>query len=213
MSLLIMILGVAWNLFLALIPVGLAYAIAYLWRKMSGRFWLQLTIAILALVWFFFLPNTCYLVTEWRHFLSTVDRNNLWIREQDRRAMMLIVAYSVFFLGYSLFGMITFTLAIRPILPLARRIIPRLWIVAVPFYLLMSLGVYLGLVLRYNSWDLLQRPEAVWNSALEALSRPYLATLIILFAVFLWLGYLFFDIWIDGYLLRRRNKHHILEGS
>lgn len=195
---------VAWNALLAFIPVGLAYAIAALARGKRQRLLRYTALALMAPVWFAFLPNTCYLVTEWRHFLEALSRGNLveqWMH--DREALMLVVAYSIFFLGYSLLGLYSFTLAVRPIVPIVRRITRHLWILAIPFFILMALGVYLGLVLRFNSWDLLHQPQAIWESALYALSHPFLAALILALAVFLWLAYLFFDIWIDGYQTRR----------
>ena len=64
--------NVVWNFFLALIPVVLAFVIYYGVQRDKRRddpahkvFWLGLMF-----IWLVFLPNTCYLVTEWRHFLA-----------------------------------------------------------------------------------------------------------------------------------------------
>ena len=76
---------VAWNAMLATIPVVTAYAVALVARfarKTGCRILLMIP---LALVWFVFLPNTCYLLTEWRHFLFIMYVNNLyWRAETDR---------------------------------------------------------------------------------------------------------------------------------
>lgn len=82
----------------------------------------------------------------------------------------------------------------------------RVW--AFPFFAIVSLGVYLGLVLRFNSWDLLVRPAAVWKAIMEITHRPLLAIFIAAFGLFLWVAYEALDIWIDGLkwrLTSRRN--------
>src|SRR5206468_2107892 len=93
---------------------------------------------------------------------------------------------------------LTFALAVRPVrqLALARS---RAWLLAVPFFFgLVAVGVYLGLVVRYNSWDLLTRPAQVLATASEIADRPRLASAILLLGLTLWVTYELADIWIDG---------------
>lgn len=207
---------VAWNSFLALIPVALAYLLAWLGSMARGRALVKFAIVMVGLVWLAFLPNTCYLLTEWRHFLSAIHRESLyteWSSERDHDAMISLIAYSLFFLAYSMFGMLTFALAIRPVVPLVKRRISRLWVIGIPFFALVSLGVYLGLVLRYNSWDLLNRPDEVWTSVVEATLQPFQLALILIFGAFLWVGYWIFDVWIDGFVQRLRRRATSVEPS
>src|SRR5205085_586378 len=74
-----------WNLFLAIIPVGLAALAARTVRAIHhGRSgWLWLLLAPLLVAWLAFLPNSCYLFTEQRHLLAAVDRYNLWMRARS----------------------------------------------------------------------------------------------------------------------------------
>lgn len=210
---------VAWNTFLAVIPVLLAYVIAWI-----GTRWRQSAVVpvliVLGLVWLAFLPNTCYLFTEWRHFLALVHRDGLyaqWTYGHNPEVMMRMVAYSLFFLGYSLIGLVTFGLAIRPVARLLTGYGLRTWVLALPFFPLVSLGVYLGLVLRFNSWDLAHRPGVVFAGIADALTNPTLLGMILAFAAFLWLAYLVFDIWVDGLLFRLHTagacQPHRLEGA
>ncbi len=202
---------VAWNLFLAAIPVAAAYAIAWLWKG-SGRAPRPARIAltgVLGAIWLTFLPNTCYLLTEWRHFLEVAFDRDLyaaWTVEKDRGAMLGLVLHTLFYFAYSAAGMLTFALAIRPIHRLAAGRVGRLWVWAAPFFLLMSLGVYLGLVLRFNTWDLLARPEQIGDAIGRVASRPFLGGLVVVFGGFLWLGYIAMDIWFDGLLLRWQRR-------
>ena len=75
-------------------------------------------------------------------------------------------------------------------------------LLAIPFFLLVSLGVYLGLIVRLNSWDLLSRPRYVADIALDAFTRPLLLKAIFVLAAFLWVLYVTVDIWLDGFQAR-----------
>ncbi len=89
-------------------------------------------------------------------------------------------------------------MAIRPVKRAAikRGFAVRFW--ALPFFAAVALGVYLGLVLRFNSWDLLRNPSMVWQAVVEVGGRPKLAAFILAFGGFLWVAYEVLDIWIDG---------------
>lgn len=200
-------LGVAWNLFLALIPVALAFLIVRLAQMPAVRAHVMAKVGLGALVviWLAFLPNTCYLLTEWRHYLSELNQSGMysqWAFGRDHSAMLWLINNAIYFFGYSMFGMITFALAIRPMAQLARRWVPRVWLLGIPLFPLLALGVYLGLVLRYNSWDLVTRPDIVLRTIQNTLVHPFLLPLILVFGAFLWLAYFVLDVWIDGFRVR-----------
>lgn len=201
--------GVVWNATLALIPVGAGYAfrtIINIRGKPAARFFVS---TILGAIWFAFLPNTCYLLTEWRHFLVALDARNLFLKARvDSVYFIELVVFSLFYFLYSSFGMLTFALAIRPVERSAMKggLAIRVW--AFPFFAIVSLGVYLGLVLRFNSWDLLVRPATVWKAIMEITHRPLLAIFIAAFGLFLWVAYEALDIWIDGLKWRLTNRRN-----
>ena len=75
---------------------------------------------------------------------------------------------------------------------------------------LCALGVYLGLMRgRFNSWDLVNgsRLSAILATTVQALHRPYLVGLLLLFGAVLWLFYAAFDIWMDGWAWRLSRRH------
>lgn len=198
---------VVWNAFLALIPVVAGYAIYALYRR-TGRRTLPIKVAIVALglVWFAFMPNTCYLLTEWRHFLEAIGYSNLYAEwDVSKFAAVRLMEYTLFYAFYSGIGALTFVLAIRPIAWVMRQKHLTPWVWAIPFFLLMSLGVYLGLILRLNSWDIITRPEYVWVSVMDTLRNHGLMFIVTAFAGFLWLVYFVMDIWVDGLMLRLRR--------
>jgi uncharacterized membrane protein len=195
--------GVLWNIFLAAVPVALGYWAASLAVKSRTKRALYLPFGLVLLAWLAFLPNTCYLLTEWRHFLTTLDGANLYLRSQnDRSALVFLAMYTAFYFCYSALGMLAFTLALRPLARIAHHFVPNTWIAGVPMFVLLSLGVYLGLVLRDNTWDILTRPGKVWLDIVNVGGHPFLIAVILGFGLFLWLAYLAIDIWVDAIIIR-----------
>ena len=198
-----------WNVFLAVVPVGLAYTIRLLVNKDGTiRPLLKAPVFILGLAWLGFLPNTCYLLTEWRHFLNVVQYTDLPSRwHYDPSAAIMLMEFTLFYFIFSAIGVLAFALAIRPIAQIAKSRGANLWVWGAPFFLLMSVGVYLGLVLRFNSWDLIKRPNEVWMSVLQLAFHPTLSLFVLIFAAILWFVYLLIDIWVDGLMLRLRPRN------
>lgn len=197
----IAITWILWNFFLASIPVAAAYLLIWAIRPSSrGKHRVPTLLMIpLAALWLAFLPNTCYLLTEWRHFLFDDPWFRLIAAARHEDFLKLHVARWVLFFGfYSGFGVITFVLAVRPIDRYLQSIGVRRLYLALPFFFLMSLGVYLGLMDRLNSWQIVTHPWEVWGSTIYALSNRIVLATILAFAVFLWLLYEVVNTWVDG---------------
>jgi len=202
------LLGTLYDIGLAFIPVLLGYAVGEVGRVVTARRSLVLwgCLALLCALWLAFMPNTCYLITEWRHFLDHVDSRNLYQRSKTDRGLLFdINLWVLFYLFFSGAGVLAFTLAIRPVERLLRQ-----W--RLPFLLLapflfasLSLGVYLGLIKRFNSWDLLAHPGAIWKVVAAVPQRPMLVTSILIFALLLWALYEAMDIWVDGVVERTKR--------
>lgn len=194
-----MLVGVLWNLLLAVIPVVLAYLLAWLLRKRLKLAGILLLAVPLGIAWLAFLPNTCYLLTEWRHLLFDKRWEPLLDAGHENPAAMYGTAkWALFFLLYSGTGVFLFVLGVRPMEHWLRSTGQKSFLYAPFFFFLVSLGVYLGLVLRLNSWDLVRRPQFVVNVALEAVTSRPLLVAISVFAVLLWALYEGADIWVDG---------------
>jgi uncharacterized membrane protein len=65
-----------------------------------------------------------------------------------------------------------------------------------------SLGVYLGLLPRLNSWDIFGDPGAIWPRIVNVFTTPALLGAVIVFGAILWATYEAVDLWIDGLLDR-----------
>ena len=200
------------NLFLALIPVACAFVLARGVRgemRRTGRVrWLLWS--PLLLLWLVFLPNTCYLLTEWRHFLDTVVLTPIYVRTYyDRDAVLPLLVVMTFYLLYTGAGLWTFFLAVWPLDRLTRRRLGRATLgLQAAVFTLCAFGVYLGLVWRFNSEDLLhpRRLAYIVQVAAVTLHYPALDALVLVFAGVLWGLYALFDIWMDGALARIRAR-------
>lgn len=200
--------NIGWNLFLAAIPVALAYLLAWGLGGKGRKRWMPSFVAIpLGLLWLAFLPNTCYLLSEWRHLL--IDERWFGVvtaaQVNDPYAMYALARGSLFFLGYSGAGVLMFVLAVRPIERWLRSVGVSMIAVAPFLFWLTSLGVYMGLIVRLNSWDLWNRPAHVLDVAANAVTSTTLLGSISVFALLLWALYEGVDLWVDGLTDRLRQ--------
>ncbi|MEQ9670154.1 DUF1361 domain-containing protein [Coleofasciculus sp. G2-EDA-02] len=159
----------AWNLFLAFIPLALS---VWLFRRSSGNrnllWWAGLIVFIA------FLPNAPYLLTDIIHLIDAVRRNySVWVITlvlipQHLSVILLgFEAYviSLINLGYYLQkqGMGKFTLPAELII-----------------HALSAVGIYLGRFKRFNSWDLVTQPDDLVQTVVDDLTakRPLFVTFV-----------------------------------
>jgi uncharacterized membrane protein len=194
---------IVWNVFLAAVAVGLALAIPPLARKHRARNDQLLAPALVSVVvlWLLFLPNTCYLFTELRHLFEAIDEGDLWTRahgEGGAKAQLAIrLAVAALYTGA---GALSFGAAIRPVRLLAEQhgFRTRRWLPF--FFVVVALGVYLGLVLRFNSWDAFSDTSRVVSAAVTVTTRRALT--LVVGGLGLWAIYEIIEVWLDGALAR-----------
>jgi uncharacterized membrane protein len=163
----------AWNLTLALVPLVLG---AFLFRRRgtSPLWWLGLA-AFLA-----FLPNAPYVLSDVIHLADDVR----YTRSDTLLVVAILPQYAAFFLA----GLLSYVVALGF---LTRWLLDRGWDrlrvlgVELAVHAACAVGVYLGRVPRFNSWDLVTRPDAVAVTAADHLSDRYplalvLATFVVL---------------------------------
>jgi uncharacterized membrane protein len=198
---------IVWNLFLAFIPVGLSAGIALVYLRfpdMRSKWWIW---APLGLCWLGFLPNTAYLITEWRHFIEYVVKSPMDVRAaaHDHHTLMSFLALATFYVVYSGSGLIAFSMSIWPI---AQIVKPR-WTMRAAFFYVCAVGVYLGLIQRLNTWDIVYHPRRVLRASTDTLAHPTLLILTIVFAAALWLSYWVFEVFVEGLVHRVRRMLRI----
>ncbi|MFO0680774.1 MAG: DUF1361 domain-containing protein [Sandaracinus sp.] len=194
-----------WNLFLAALAVVLAQGLAVALRVHRARGDQVLAVPVLGLgiAWLLFLPNTCYLFTEVRHFFDAMDDGDLWARSDVSHAARATLAFrATIAAAYVASGALSFGLSIRIVRASAEAAGWRVAPLAPVLFFVVALGVHLGLFARFNSWDVATRPIHVVHHALRVLSGPRRLALLGGVATLLWLTYGVVDVWIDGALLR-----------
>ena len=133
-----------WNLILAWIPLLLALLVYDRYRR--GRSMLVLAPALV--LWLLFLPNAPYIVTDFVH-LSAGSPAPLWLDGVEVSAF----AWTGMLLGF---------VSLYLVHAVARHRLGAVpsWVGVLCVLALVSVGVYLGRVKRWNSWDLLTQPGA-----------------------------------------------------
>ncbi len=132
-----------YNLFLAVIPLGLAWLLV----RYSRHKQLSLMFLVTAgFVWLVFFPNAPYIVTDFIH-LAPRGSIPIWF---DALLILSFASAGLLAGWYSLFLM----------QGLVRRWFDKTvsWVFVVVCLTLASFGVYLGRFLRWNSWDLFLDP-------------------------------------------------------
>jgi uncharacterized membrane protein len=145
-----------WNLFLAWIPYVCA---RLLWRAARASAPLVLLVPLLA-VWFVFLPNAPYLVTDVVHLHHPHD-----FRLAIEVALFATVALAGVLLGVA---------SVQPVHRLvAQRFGPRAAAAFPPLIAIsVAFGVYLGRVQRWNSWALVETPGRLFHATWAVLGHP-----------------------------------------
>jgi len=163
-----------WNLTLAWIPLVLAIVlvVAYARRRSPAE--------LLAVggLWLLFLPNAPYVLTDFIHL------------GPEHRMYDTLLVGSFAFTGMAL-GFASLLLVQLVVTRAGGALLG--WLTALGSLFFASVGIYLGRVLRLNSWDAIQRPHHLWRIARFRLEDPfgnrYLIGFVIAFCGFLTLAY------------------------
>ncbi len=146
-------LFLVWNLFLACIPYALTILLNF---NVFNRycFWPGFVL------WLLFLPNSPYIITDLQHIrLSTLQ--SIWFD------VLLILSFAINGLIIGLVSIWKMQLLLRERLS---KKTTNLLIYSI--LLLCGFGIYLGRVLRWNSWDILQDPLGILSDILKRILFP-----------------------------------------
>jgi uncharacterized membrane protein len=131
------------NLFLAFLPFLIAYGCWMVFQRLS-----KFSFVLFSLIWLLFYPNAPYMMSDLIHVQAksaTVIYDTLIIF--SFASLALFLGFYSLNITYKLW-IIKFNVQIA-----------RVWLVSSIF--LSSLGIYLGRILRLNSWDFFTRPIEV----------------------------------------------------
>jgi len=144
-----------WNLFLSWIPL----IVAFFANNLAKRFGkIPVIIILLSLLWMAFLPNAPYMITDLAHLAVDYQRDLTW---HDTIMLFFYAEVSLFNGLVSLYWMHQ---AWR--LVFSRQTSLILLLLSLP---LAGFGVYLGRVLRMNSWDVIHEPGLIARHLFQSL--------------------------------------------
>jgi uncharacterized membrane protein len=157
-----------WNLFLAFIPWWISNYIKK--RPFNIR---QLP---LFGVWLLFIPNSPYILTDLFHL--------------KQRALVPLWFDLVLVLSFALIGTIVFLKSLKDILTLLKSYVSpiQFTLITPVIFWLISLGLYLGRFLRFNSWDIIH-PIRLAKASFGILLEKDTIGFTCIFSVFIWFLY------------------------
>lgn len=141
--------NIAWDLFLAWVPLAAAVALEWLHRSNPRRNWTLL--GALAILWLLFFPNAPYLVTEFVHLGPQPRHDAIWWCDL---VVILLIAWNGVLLGFASLYLVQ--QVVREHFGAATS-----WIAATACLALASLGISIGRFERLNSWDALVHPRTI----------------------------------------------------
>ena len=148
------LLFLVWNLFLAVIPFAITTGLICKPKRH------KLIVLIWFVVWLLFLPNAPYMVTDLMH-LTRTDQHFLWLD-------ILVI------MSFAFNGLVLFFLSLSDMETLLRlHIRPSMvFPILLCIFGLTALGIYLGRFLRYNSWEILHEPWAIFSDIFNIIFQP-----------------------------------------
>lgn len=167
------LLFLVWNLFLAIIP----YAVTtWMISKPKPH---KFHVFIGFCIWLPFLPNAPYIVTDLLH-LQNSSNHLLWLD-------VLVIT------SFAFNGLVMFFLSMRDMEQLLKGYVKSNIVSLLLFVIfgMTAFGIYLGRFLRYNSWEILNNPIALFRDMLHIIFQPNIDAWIftLTFGAFLWISY------------------------
>lgn len=142
-----------WNLFLASIPYGITFLLS-LKRFHSLIFWPLFS------VWLLFLPNSPYILTDLQH-LRISNLSSIWFDV----LLLLSFAFNGLIIGFTSLQMMQSLLYQY----CSKKVANGMIYIS---FILCGFGIYLGRVLRWNSWDILQDPLGIVADVAKRILLP-----------------------------------------
>jgi len=147
------LLFLIWNLFLAIVPYFLSSSIHNNFFDKSKK----TQNCIYAIIWLLFIPNTFYILTDFTH---------LHFKNLFQFGLDILIISSFSFAGFYV-GLLSLQHIHQLTIAKYGNKIGNLFIVFISF--LSAFGIYLGRILRFNSWDILSKPMELAYKSISAL--------------------------------------------
>lgn len=196
------LIAVVWNIFL----LGVSFLLMFLLEKVFKNngfktVYQKIKIFCLIFLWIIFFPNTAYIITDIRHIAGSCELNHY-------RACLAGVPVLTFFYLYSLIGVFSFIYFLEVMRKFLLKIFNAKkvdWFVnlLIP---LSALGVLLGLIERWNSWQLFLAPQQILISAVSYFTDFFKFFVLLIFSLFLYILYYLGQYFFKNYPVVKGSK-------
>jgi len=157
-----------WNLLLALVPVAMAWVLFGNGRRHHVGWWCGVFAFVV------FLPNAPYVLTDSIHLLDDIRRTS--------SDLFVIGAIIPLYASFFLVGMGCYVAALNRAVGEFARTDRAQRQLELGSHVLCAVGIFLGRVLRYNSWQVVTHPLRILRAIPTALSPAGLAFIVLTFA-------------------------------
>ena len=167
----------AWNLFLAFVPLVLSIWLFHKHRSRSILWWIVFIICIA------FLPNAPYVLTDIIHLIELIrSGSSIWIV-----TLVLIPQYLIFILA----GVEAYVISLMKFGNYLSQQGYRKYILSIELitHALCAVGIYLGRFKRFNSWDFITQPNSLVKSIINDLTNKQ--PILVIIITFLVLGIMY----------------------
>lgn len=180
------VLVIIWNLVLVLVPwLVLGWLTKYYFQTKFKKRQHQIIAGLTASLWLLFLPNAAYVMTDVRHVadLCPVDAlHNVCLQN---------ASLILFFFIYAILGWLSFVYLLRQ----ANFLATKIWdkktakIINLALIPVIALGVLLGLLNRFNSWEIFTTPLSLFKTLFLYITNFDYFVNWLLFSLFLYILY------------------------
>lgn len=164
------------NIFLAAIPLILTYCIVFLVLKKVPKIF----IFLVGFVWLLFFPNAFYMITDMIHSQTYNFFDNIGYAQTWVPWVGLCQLFMSAFIGCN-FGFLSLFMLQKTISIYSKKCVG--WVFSIACLSLSGVAIFLGRVLRFNSWNLFTHPRLLLATLQESVSI-FSLVFILLFAGF-----------------------------
>lgn len=186
------LLFLIWNLFLAIVPYLLSSSIYNKFFNANKK--IQNTISLFA--WLLFIPNTFYILTDFTH---------LHFKSIFQFGLDMLIISSFSFVGFYA-GLLSLNQIHRLTLAKYGHKTGNLFILSISF--LSAFGIYLGRVLRFNSWDIISKPLVLANHSISALFNIETVIYTLQLGTIILISYILFFYWKQNNFISIKTKNN-----
>jgi uncharacterized membrane protein len=173
------LLFLIWNLFLAYIPYFLSSSIFKNFFNKSKK----TQNSLYGLVWLLFIPNSFYILTDFTH---------LHFKTTFQFSLDMIIISSFCFVGFYV-GLLSIHTIRQLVIAKYGNTKGNIFILIISY--LSAFGIYLGRVLRFNSWDIISKPIQLAYTSIYALFSFETIIYTLQFGTIILISYILFYYW------------------